>query len=92
MNQGNSLRHPRTVGSKLQEPGVAAVSQLGGHNIYVNPAMINVSAYWKNLGLVFHEVTHNITGLTDNDIQRALGLSENVPSDNIANQLRKDCF
>jgi hypothetical protein len=39
-----------------------------------------------------HEVIHNMTGLTDPDIQRALGLDETKPSDNITQKLKKDCF
>jgi hypothetical protein len=81
-----------TVGDTLAQSGNVAVSQLGGPNIYVNPAMIKPADYWQNLGLAFHEVLHNITGLTDPDIQRALGLKDNEPSDNITKKLIRDCL
>jgi RHS repeat-associated protein len=81
-----------TVGDKLATPGAVAVAQLGGPAIYVDPAKFNVSAYWQNISIVLHEVLHNVTGLTDPDIQRKLGLDENQPSDNITKKLKKDCF
>ena len=60
--------------------------------VNVNPAVISPSNYWQNIGTVFHEVTHNITGLTDPDLQRALGLSTKALSDNITQKLLQDCF
>lgn len=81
-----------TVGDKIAQPGTVAVAQLGGHDIYINPRMINSANPYQNLGIVFHEVLHNITGLTDPDIQRAFGLSEKGPSDNITQKLIRDCF
>jgi hypothetical protein len=41
---------------------------------------------------VLHEVLHNVTGLTDPDIERKLGLPDNGPSDVITQKLLKDCF
>jgi hypothetical protein len=81
-----------TVGDKLSQPGVVAVSQLGGPNIYANPALINPTNYFQNLGTAAREVLHNVSGLTDPDIQRALALNVNAPSDNITQKLIKDCF
>lgn len=76
----------------IGKPGTVAVSQLGGPKIYVNPTMINPHDYFQNLGLVFHEVLHNVTGLTDPDIQRAFGLDQDKPSSNIAQKLINDCL
>ena len=91
--QRNASSVPGTVGSFLAaNPGAVAVSQLGGSNIYVNPGLINLGNYFQNLGTAFHEVLHNVSGLTDPDIQRALALNENAPSDNITQKLIKDCF
>src|SRR5262249_36040813 len=87
-----SLPVTGTVGDALAKPGVVAESQLGGPNIYVNPALIKPADYFQNMGVAFHEVLHNITGLTDPDIQRALGLKDNGPSDNITKKLIRDCL
>jgi len=84
---------PGTVGSFFaSNPGAVAVSQLGGSNIYVNPGLISPSNYFQNLGTAFHEVVHNVSGLTDSDIQRALGLGESPITNNITQKLIKDCF
>jgi len=81
-----------TVGEDLAKPGHVAVAELGGNDIYVDPAKINPADYFFNKATAFHEVIHNITGMTDPDIQRALGLKENVPSENITKKLEGDCF
>ncbi len=81
-----------TVGDRLATPGTVAVAQLGGPAIYVDPAKFNVSDYWTNLSIVFHEVLHNVTSLTDSDIQGKLGLDQSGPSHNITEKLKKDCF
>ncbi len=81
-----------TVGDKLAQPGTVAVSQLGGPDIYINPAMIDPRNYLGNLGTAFHEIVHNVSGLTDPDIQRALGIKEQPVTHNITEKLLKDCF
>ena len=91
--QRNANSVTGTVGSYLaSNPGVVAVSQLGGSNIYVNPGLISPGNYFQNLGTAFHEVVHNVTGLTDPDIQRALGLNESPISENITQKLIRDCL
>jgi RHS repeat-associated protein len=90
--QQNANTITGTVGDRLATPGTVAVAQLGGPAIYVDPAKFNVADYWTNLSIVFHEVLHNVTGLTDPDIQRKLGLDESKPSHNITEKLKKDCF
>jgi hypothetical protein len=42
--------------------------------------------------LVPHEILHNVTGLTDGDIQTILFGSAGGVSDNITQRLIKDCF
>jgi RHS repeat-associated protein len=69
--------------------GTVAVSQLGGNNIYFNPAMMDPG---NVMGTLFHEVVHNVSGLTDSDIQRALNLPESPATKNITDKLMKDCF
>jgi RHS repeat-associated protein len=81
-----------TVGDKLAQPGVVAVAQLGGANIYVNVGMIQGGNSWNNRGLVLHEVLHNITGYTDPDIQLRLGLPQVAATNNITQKLITDCF
>ena len=81
-----------TVGSTLAQPGAEAVAQLGGPDIYINSSSISSTDFYGNQGLVLHEVMHNITGLTDADIQKALGLSQQSDTSNIANKLVSDCL
>jgi hypothetical protein len=81
-----------TVGDKLTKPGVVAVASLVNHDIFVNPSMIKASDYYFNLGTDLHEVLHNITGLTDEEMQSKLGLTVGAPSVNITNKLILDCF
>jgi RHS repeat-associated protein len=88
---------PGTVGDRMNVTlgvGTVAVSQLNGNNIYLNPALINPGNGSAVLGDVFHEVVHNVTGLTDDDIQLAFPsqLATGVPSANISNRLLWDCF
>ena len=83
----------RTVGDFFAaNPGVVAQAELGGSDIYINPALITGSDFYGNQGLVLHEVLHNVTGLTDDDMKRALGLPEAAPSKVIADRLVKDCL
>jgi RHS repeat-associated protein len=88
----SNLHVSGTVGGKLAEPGTVAVASLVGHDIYFNPANIKASDYYFNLGTAMHEVIHNITGLTDPDVQRKLGIDEQHASSNITDKLIKDCF
>lgn len=39
-----------------------------------------------------HELLHNVTGLTDPDLQSALGLPDGNGSDNISQKLLTDCL
>jgi hypothetical protein len=84
-----------TVGDYFaNNPGIVALAQLGGHDIYMNPAMITPSDFYGNQELVLHEVLHNITGLTDSDFRSKWGLPEpkGTISKDIIDKLLKDCF
>jgi RHS repeat-associated protein len=83
-----------TVGDLIASKAstTVAVAQLGGPNIYLNPGAINPADYWQNIANVLHEVLHNVTGLTDPDIERLLHLPETEASDAITQKLKKDCF
>jgi RHS repeat-associated protein len=83
---------PGTVGDAMKGPGTVALAQLGGNNIYLNTGIIDPSNFAANVGTLFHEVVHNVTGLTDSDIQRSLGLPESPITSNITNKLMKDCW
>jgi len=54
--------------------------------------LIDPNNYYQDISIVLHEVLHNVTGMTDDMIQSALGLSTNAVSDNITQRLLKDCF
>ncbi len=83
-----------TVGSVIAAPGTVAVAQLGGSNIYLNSAQVNTgpNAFYQDISVLLHELLHNVTGLTDSDIQKDLGLQESNITDNITQKLLKDCF
>ena len=82
-----------TIGQfQTQNPGTVAQAQLNGITIYLNASLIDPSAYFQDIGIVLHELLHNVTGLSDGDIQSAFGLSTNQPSNNITQKLIKDCF
>jgi len=82
-----------TVGGFItSNPGTVAVAQLGGPDIYLNAALINPTDYYTDMATVLHEVLHNVSGLTDPDLQRRLGLPESSVTDNITKKLLNDCF
>jgi RHS repeat-associated protein len=84
-----------TVGEYFAgRPGTIALAELGGHDIYINPAMITASDYYGNQVLVLHEVLHNVSGLTDSEFRMNWGLPEpkDGTSEDIVNKLLKDCF
>ncbi len=82
----------------FSHPGTVAVAQLGGPDIYLNAALINPTDYYTDIATVLHELLHNVSGLTDPDIQNDLGLptvdknGNPISSDNITKKLLKDCF
>jgi hypothetical protein len=39
-----------------------------------------------------HELLHNLTGLTDPEIQTDLGLTQSAVTDNISQKLATDCL
>jgi hypothetical protein len=77
-------------------PGIEALSVLGGNSIYLNPGMTALSAtntFWDNAAMIAHEVVHNVSGLGDDQIQSALGLRVNLNNTkNISDKLKRDCF
>jgi hypothetical protein len=77
-------------------PHIEALSALNGSTIYINPAMTavtNLNTFWDNSAMIAHEVVHNVTGLTDEDIQSRLGLKvDSNNTKNISDKLKQDCF
>jgi ribosomal protein S2 len=73
------------------QPGVWAISELGGSNIYVNAARW-VGGMKSNMATLMHEVLHNITGKTDDQLQDALKLKVQDDTSNISHKLQKDCI
>jgi hypothetical protein len=73
-------------------PNVLVESQLGGNLILLNPSTIVQFSATYLLGTIAHEILHNITGLTDPDLQRKLNLSDAQSSSNISLKLLVDCF
>jgi hypothetical protein len=67
------------------KPNVAAVAELFGNRVWINPTLFNTFGDgWA--AVVAHELLHNLTGLTDPDLQR------NVGTQNISLKLATDCF
>ena len=76
-------------------PGIEALSVLNGNSIYINPQLTAISAsnsFWDNAAMIAHEVVHNVTGFTDDEIQSRLGLKVSNITKNISNKLKSDCF
>jgi len=69
-----------------------AAAQLDGNTNYDDPFSINALNPHTTLGTVFHELLHNITGLTDVDIQKILGLAQSPATFNITQRILADCF
>jgi RHS repeat-associated protein len=76
----------------VYNPATAAVAQLNGNNIYINPAWVNGMSTQQQEGMLLHEMVHNITGMTDPAIQSALNISTTQASQNISDKLMTDCF
>jgi hypothetical protein len=82
-----------TVGSFIAtHEGTVAVAQLGVNTVYLNAALINPNNYWVDMAIILHELLHNVSGLTDFDLQRDLGLPQSTVTDNITQKLFTDCF
>lgn len=81
-----------TVGTKLAEPGVDAISQLGRPNIWINPSQFLNDPNF-NLATIVHEVIHNVTGVTDGDLYKDFGITKANPKpSDITNAIEKKCF
>ena len=74
------------------DPNTVALSALEGNSIFVNPALMQSGTFWNNAANIAHEVAHNVTGLTDSEIQDRLGLTVQKDTTNISDKLKKDCF
>jgi len=74
---------------------LGAEAQLGGHNVYFNPALVLNSSIESLAGLITHEVLHNM-GLNGPQIESALGLTSTQCPNNstacIGVKLEEDCF
>jgi hypothetical protein len=75
----------------MAHPATAAVSQAPGNNIYINSGWVSGMNFGQQMGMLLHELLHNITGQSDDVLQGDLGLSTNAPSQNIGDKLEKDC-
>jgi hypothetical protein len=71
--------------------GQAAFTPYGGNTIYINANILNVDFSDRNEALIMHELMHSEWGLSDFDIQEALGLDTSRPSANITEWLRENC-
>ncbi|MGC1483395.1 MAG: hypothetical protein WA789_06335 [Candidatus Acidiferrum sp.] len=86
----------QTIGQAMAaNRGIEALSALNGNGIYINPGLTVLTAtntFWDNSAMIAHEVVHNVTGLTDSEIQSALSLKVSEITKNISDKLKGDCF
>jgi hypothetical protein len=73
-------------------PNTHAMSVLGGNGIYINPRYFADSSLCLEVGTIMHELLHNLTGLTDDQIESNLGITNAVGSYGITIQLLANCF
>jgi hypothetical protein len=71
---------------------VGGGARQGGNTVYVRPSSLGYYETGWVMAMVLHELLHNVTGLTDPDLQRNLGLSESGGSVNITLRLAADCL
>jgi hypothetical protein len=76
----------------LNNPNTNAMAVLGGNGIYINPGYFGASSLYLDVGTVMHELLHNLTGLTDDQIESNLGITNAVGSYGITIQLLANCF
>ncbi len=65
---------PGAPGQPSVWAGDKAVAQLSGNAVYINASFWGGGAS-ADLTTVMHELIHNVTGLTDDDIMAKFGLS-----------------
>lgn len=68
------------------------MAELGGPNIYLSPAHVASLGTGGLEAMLFHELLHNVTGLTDPDLQRAMGLGAAGGSINITLKVIEKCY
>jgi len=77
-------------------PGVSALTVIGGspgqETIYFNPSAVMSMGSGSLVGMLLHELAHAVSGLTDDQLQDALGLTVGKDSRNISFKLMTDCF
>lgn len=71
--------------------GTAAMADLNGSRVFIRPNYFNCIGTGFAPAVVMHELLHNMTGETDDGLQRALGLPTNQASQNITLKLLADC-
>jgi RHS repeat-associated protein len=69
-----------------------ALSQLGGHDVYLNYPAIDPGDIYKNQADVLHEALHNVTGLTDPYLQNRLHVKVGALSGNISDKIGGSCL
>jgi RHS repeat-associated protein len=79
----------------MSNPGTNATAQLGGHDVYIDATWVNSSSFFNEnalMGLLLHEVLHNVAAQVDSVLQAALGIPVQSESDNVTQKLIADCF
>jgi len=69
-----------------------AVSELGGHAVYLDYPNIVPGDYYRNQSDLLHEALHNLTGLTDSYLQRQMSIKVQADTSNISNKISGSCL
>lgn len=80
-----------TIASYIQRLPTKALAQLNGNRVYINQFYWGDSIY-DDKSTVMHELVHNVTGLTDPDIDRALNADISKDAKPFSELLKHKCF
>jgi RHS repeat-associated protein len=72
---------------------VVAISSANTNQVWINPRLVNPGERSRSSALIAHEALHKLgPSLTDQEIQRRLGLEVGAASANIGGRLAASCF
>ncbi|MEZ5356322.1 MAG: hypothetical protein R2762_27110, partial [Bryobacteraceae bacterium] len=74
------------------DASVMAAAALKGQSVYFRFQGVDRSDILYNSSKLIHELLHNITGLTDDQIGDRLGIPEHLRSEWITSRIYDDCF
>ncbi len=96
VRQGGSSKIGTVADDMAAHPGIVAEAELGSHRIFLNYHLISPRGF-SHTAVVLHELLHNISGLTDSDLQPIFStVDKNVMEENTTNNITlhliRDCY